>query len=130
MDMNNTPPLPKTKTGKTQTSTLGFVDSLNYETGKNRAPRPERRIPDSQHQHRSSSSSKPRKRKLSAMQEPNLPEKKIIMQTDEVDDGNSPDNSNTSPKKPTSTVLTDPFTKALHEMEARLTKNMKEMIDG
>ena len=119
--MNITPTSSKSRVVNNQPSILGFVDTPNFETAKNRAPRPERRNKETQHYRGSSSNSTSRKRRLS----PDLSmegSKRLIME-DETSSFTTP-----APSSPTSKT-SDPFTVALREMEERLTNNMKNMLD-
>ena len=125
--MIKTPTFNKGKPNNNQPSILGFVETPDYNTGKNRVPHPSKKSTDQQHQRGSSSNSKTRKRKHSTVQNQDSTTKKIIM-----DKGDCSENvdlqAHVNNSIPTLTP-SDPITAALHEMEAKLTKNMKEMID-
>ena len=124
--MNKTLTVSKIKTPSTQTSILGFVDTPNYETGHSRTPCPEKRE-NPPTQRGSSSKSTSRKWKLSSVQPIDFSQKKITMEPEQID---QPDEQN-APNTPTPIPIPiphDAFTTALKEMEARLTKNMKDMI--
>ena len=127
--MNKTP----TNIKSNQLSILGFVDSLNYDTGKSRAPRSKTREILQQHSRYSSSGSLTRKRKLSSIQAQDKSSKKIIMEpatSQEVGEHTTPPSSPKQPPiSPQDKDQIDPFTKALNEMEARITLNMKNMLD-
>ena len=124
--MNKTPTSHRPKGGSTQQSILGFVDSRNFETAKNRISRSEKREKE-EHQRGSSSNSKPRKRKISTPHNTETGPKKVIME-----DHNSKEDITSRTPVPTPAIpsATDPITIALCEMEERLTKNMQEMIDS
>ena len=126
--MIKTPTQNKGKPNVTQPSILDFVENPGFNTGKNRVPRPHKKNSEQKHPRGSSSNSKSRKRKHSTVQNPNSSTKKIIMDKGEYSGTEDPQTNNSTPI-PTPTPHSDLITAALLKMEARLMKNMKEMID-
>ena len=129
--MNATPLSSNQRINSTQPSILGFVDCPNYNTAKARLPHLEKRSPkDSLHPQGSSSHSTSQKCKSSSNHPSNYTAKKLNM---EVDNNNHVKEDNTpfiSPlPTPTPQLPLDPYTAALLEMEARLTRTMKEMLE-
>ena len=121
-----------------QPSILGFVDKPNYSSSTNRLPRPLKR--SELHPIRgSSSSSNSRKRKISAVDQTdnNLNTGKVLIMEPKHENSAVPEEGITPVPTPSTNVNNatpeDNFTKALKEMEDRLTtslmKKMKEMID-
>ena len=124
--MNKTLTGSKAKNHSSQTSILGFVDTPNYETGHSRTPCLEKREKPPPHRG-SSSNSTSRKRKLSSIQAIDSSQKKVIMESEQTGHTDEPSSPNRRTPLPMP-VPQDVFTLALIEMEARLTKNMEDII--
>ena len=109
--MNKTLTGSKANNPSTQTSILGFVDTPNYETGHSRTPCPEKRENPPPHRG-SSSNSTSRKRKLNSIQATKSSQKKIIMESEQMDHMDEPSSPNTRTPLPMP-VPQDVFTSAL-----------------
>ena len=88
--MIKTPTQNKGKPNVTQPSILEFVETPDYNTGKNRVPRPQKKNSEQQHPRGSSSNSKTRKWKHSTVQNPDSSTKKIIMDKGEYSGNEDP----------------------------------------
>ena len=109
-----------------QSCILDFVESPNYNSGKNRTPRStQKTIPEKQSRGSSSSStSHKRKRSQPTLTDTKVKEKRRNMETEnETQLGNNNDSNNND-----STNEQNSFTTALKEMEQRITNTFTKMI--
>ena len=95
--MIKTPTQNKGKPNVTQPSILDFVENPDFNTGKNRIPRPHKKNSEQKHPRGSSSNSKSRKRKHSTVQNLNSSTKKIIMDKGEYSGTEDPETNTSTP---------------------------------
>ena len=96
-EMIKTPTQNKGKPIVTQPSILEFVETPDYNTEKNRVPRPHKKNSEQKHPRGSSSNSKTRKRKHSTVQNPDSSTKKIIIDKREYSGNEDPQTHNSTP---------------------------------